>query len=431
MKDRAWVSFLSRRWFDRRSRLAGSASSSLASAGIAMGVMALIVVVGVMNGFQSGYMQALLEVSSFHARLGLGSGTERGYDPGTALLALPGVRSVLAFREARVLAAAEGGRLLPLKVLILPPDFARRDPGFAAELGVDGSIFEGGRGLCLGSEAQRQLGLMEGERLSLFLPVSDPAEGLGVSELPILLSSTFTSGYYQFDSALALLPEGALGTSKAALDLAGSERVFGIKLDDPFADSAFLARAGALGLPPGARLQSWREYNRAFFGALRTEKTMMFLLVGLIFLVVGVNIHHAMRRMVAMRNEDIATLRALGAGKREIGEIFARNGLSTGLKGAGFGVAGGLLVGLNLNAILSAFSALGEVILELGRRVHPSLASLPPLDTIFYLNEIPIKLYPAEVLGIALVAALSALLAALSASRGIAGGNPSEILRHE
>ena len=80
---------------------------------------------------------------------------------------------------------------------------------------------------------------------------------------------------------------------------------YGVKLKDRYADARMLRSLQSdLGLGPD-RAESWRDYNRAFFGALRTEKTVMMLLIGLIFLVVGVNVFHSMRRAVAEKTEDM------------------------------------------------------------------------------------------------------------------------------
>ena len=130
-----------------------------------------------------------------------------------------------------------------------------------------------------------------------------------------------------------------------------------MKLSDRYADRAFCERIQSkLGLGPD-KIESWRDYNRAFFGALRTEKTVMMLLIGLIFLVVGVNIFHSMRRAVAERTEDIAVLKAMGAGPDELGRVFVIDGLAIGAGGALVGLVVGLLIAVNVNEVFSLVEA--------------------------------------------------------------------------
>ena len=97
---------------------------------------------------------------------------------------------------------------------------------------------------------------------------------------------------------------------------------------------------------------SWRDYNRSFFGALRTEKSVMMLLVSLIFVVVGINIFHAMRRTIAVKMADIAVLKALGASNSDIRRIFSGDGILVGAGGAAAGTALGLVLLANINQLL-------------------------------------------------------------------------------
>jgi lipoprotein-releasing system permease protein len=425
-----WIAQVSGRWFDSRYKSAGTTSSALASAGIAMGVAALVVVLGVMNGFQTGYMDSILEVSSFHVRVVDSDPAAAGEDLSAMLRDLPGVRSVLRFSEGRVLVSTASGRVAPLKLMLLEPDFGRRDRGFAERLGLAASTRLGTDGLVLGSEAARQLGVAAGETVTLVLPVTSSAEGLGVRETLRRVAATFTSGYYQFDSGLGLV----VGAADTPGTQGGASVIYGIKLHDLFADAAFVTKLRSL--PEFSdksryRIESWREYNRAFFGALRTEKTMMLLLVGLIFLVVGVNIHHAMRRVVAMRSEDIAVLRSLGASSQSIRSIFAWNGVATGIRGAVFGLMIGLFIAVNINEILSFAATVSSQLAAVVSGIAPSSTPGFPGESLFYMQEVPVRVLCPETILVCAVAIGSAVLAAYSASSASSKSDPAEILRRE
>ena len=96
-------------------------------------------------------------------------------------------------------------------------------------------------------------------------------------------------------------------------------------------------------LIPNAKVQSWRDYNKSFFGALRVEKNMLLLLVALIFVVVAINIYNGMRRLVFERKSEIAIFSAIGASTKQIKAIFIMRGFTTGVLGSIVGVILGLL----------------------------------------------------------------------------------------
>ncbi len=437
MRFPRWIPFIARRWFSKREKSIHSQSSFLAIIGIAAGTTALIVVMGIMNGLQGGYIDALLEVASFHIRISeQWSPTDKQVpdiaELGKSLEGMPGLRSILPFRESTVMVATSAGRVATLRLMVIPPDFDRRDPGFARELGIDGSAFAKKQGIVMGAEAAGSLGLRSGDHCTVLLPTAGLEEGLSIDQLPLKLESTFTSGFWQFDSGLALVSETDFPQT-----LGGQQSWqpnLGIKLVDRAADATYATEIGRRLHAAGFRgftIESWRDYNRAFFGALGMEKGMMFLLLSLVFLVVAVNIHHVMRRIVAMRAEDIAILRSTGASENDMAAIFVWNDLATGIKGAFVGLLAGSFISVNINAIIAfgmqfifaASSVLSSVLP--GQPVPMSLGS------VFYLQELPVQLRLPQVFFIALLAIASSLVASLSASRELSRLKPVEILRHE
>ena len=136
-------------------------------------------------------------------------------------------------------------------------------------------------------------------------------------------------------------------------------------------------RAGLRKIAPllsgtGYTAESWRTYNRSFFDALFMEKLMMMVLVGLIFIVVGFNVFHSLRRSVHERMEEIAVLKAVGIPPGRIQAIFVLEGLLIGLAGAVSGLLAGLGLAVNVNAV---FAGVDAVINGLIHAVH-ALASV-------------------------------------------------------
>jgi lipoprotein-releasing system permease protein len=187
-------------------------------------------------------------------------------------------------------------------------------------------------------------------------------------------------------------------------------------------------------------LRSWRDYNRAFFGALRTEKLLMFILVGLIFIVVGLNIFQAQRRAVLERREEIGLLRALGGSGRAVRLIFVWDGFIIGFTGAALGMALGLLIAGNINAFFSVLEGgvnFFIMLLNMAAAVFDQGGSIRGEDfavfspAVFYIKEIPSRIIPHEAVLIFLFGLLSALLAAWFASGKVSRTNPAEVLRYE
>lgn len=435
MIKREWIGFVSRRWFSARRESGGSASSLLAASGIAIGVAALVVVLGVMNGFQIGFIDSILEVSSFHLRIG-GEGVP-GPDEGliSRISSDPGVISVLPFSETRCLLSSRDGRSFPLLLRAMPDDAARRDPGMMKALGIEkGSAWKPGGGMILGAELARYLDLGPGSEADLLVVSAGGEEGAEVRTIKVRIEGLFRSGYYDFDFGMAVMPDSA--TYAASVFPPGRPRdyVYGVKLGDRYADGAVAERLRAeIGLAAGS-VESWRDYNRAFFGALRTEKTVMMLLIGLIFLVVGVNIFHSMRRAVAERMEDIAVLKAMGASPQDLKLVFIIDGLAIGAGGALIGLALGLLVAVNVNEVFALIEGLVNAAASLASRIIGGIRGqdfrvFSP--RYFYLLEVPVRVLFPETFFLTAAAIASAAVAAASAAGRVSRLAPAEVLRYE
>jgi lipoprotein-releasing system permease protein len=431
LRPRRWIGFVSRRWFSGRRESGGSAASVLAAAGIAIGVAALVVVLGVMNGFQLGFIDSILEVSSFHLRI---EGREK-LDEGLAsrIAAQPGVLSVLPFLETRCLITSRDGRTFPLLLRAMPDDAGKRDPGMMRALNISTvGALASGSGIVLGAELARYLGISPGSEADLLVVSAGGEEGAEAKAVKVRISGLFRSGYYDFDFGMAVMPFSA--AAEVFPDGGPQRLVYGVKLHDRYADGILAERLRAdLGLEPD-RIEGWRDYNRAFFGALRTEKTVMMILIGLIFLVVGVNIFHAMRRAVAEKTEDIAVLKAMGASPKELERVFMIDGLAIGAGGALAGLALGLLIALNVNGVFALAETVVNWVSALASRALGGLGGgdfrvFSP--QYFYLMEVPVRVLVPETFFVTAAAIASAAIASAAAAGRVARLAPAEVLRYE
>ena len=454
MKGMRWIGFVAARYVSRGRR--NSPSPVLSVLGIATGVLALTVIIAVMNGFQLGFIENILEISSGHLRIE-GVPPDANSELREKISSLPGVVSVLPFRELNVL--LRGKQANPRGALIrgVPEDALGLDPGLASKLEIESGYFdlEDPRSIVLGAELARYLSVAVGDQVNLLsITGGILADADGDNQL-YSVSGIFRTGFYEYDlgwgfvnletaAELSGIPEEYTDSEDASAE--GRKQtppVLGIKLKNRWQDRQLMAGIGKLLADSNIReedvtLSSWREYNRAFFGALRTEKLMMFILVGLIFIVVGLNIFQAQRRTVLERREEIGLLRAIGASDTAVRLVFVWDGFIIGFTGAGLGLALGLLIAFNIQTFFSLLesmvnffiSGINTLSFYLGGSTGAGeFAVFSP--QIFYIKEIPSRVIPHEVVMIFLFGFFSALLAAWFASGRVSGTRPAEVLRYE
>ena len=437
---------LARRYFHSRRRGASNAPTILAIVEIAAGVMTLTVVLAVMNGFQLGFIESIVEISSYHlqARPVLrGSAESPALDAGVVdrIRAVPGVTTVVPFVQRQALIDGAFQRPRVCTVRAVPEDLFSRDPVQARMLAPVSGDFDlsgppGAPRIVLGAELAGALGARTGDVLSL----SSFAAGSGGRPVPrrdtFVLAGTFRTGYYDFDSGLAFI---SLASADARYG-GGAElpRTWGIKIADRFSDAGPLSRVSSILGGTGYEAESWRTYNRSFFDALFVEKLMMMVLVGLIFLVVGFNVFHSLRRGVHERMEEIALLKAVGVPPRRIRSTFILQGLFVGVSGAAAGLLAGLLVSVNVNEVFGGIERVINAVLSLARTLamafspesaEGGFAIFSP--AYFYLTRVPSHVFLQEAFLVVFFAIGSCVAAAAAATRAISRFRPSEVLRYE
>ena len=427
------LAFVSLRYFRSRRQGSGVAATILSVVGVAVGVMTLTAVLGVMNGFQLGFIESILELSSYHIQIERTDGLALAPELLQRLSRLPMVTAVVPFSEQQVIME---GRFTGSRGCLLrgvPADVASLDPSFRSRLEIVEGAFQltDPTDMVLGVELARYLGVGVGDTVSALALGGESFASLAPVRRLYRVTGLFRSGYYEYDLGWAFVNLAGSGGGRA-----GEPQVrYGLKLRNRFRDEAALRAVHALLGPGPYRVGSWREFNRAFFAALRMEKLLMMILIGLIFVVVGFNIYHSLRRSVRERFEEIGVLKALGASQGSVQYIFVTEGLLIGLIGGGLGLALGLLLAANINAVFRAVEALANLVLALASRLLLPLAGGERFalfsPAYFYLSEVPSRVLFSEALLVMLFAVGSCLLAALFAASPVRRVLPAEVLRYE
>jgi lipoprotein-releasing system permease protein len=435
-----WISFVAARYISKKRKDRSNFSTILSVLGIFIGVLALTVILAVMNGFQLGFIESILEISSFHIRLESFPQGEKGRSLEAAAAAVPGITVVLPFIELTGIIRGTWGGQQVASVRGMPPDALERDAGMAGKIEMVQGDFDiaGFDSILLGVELARRLGVDVGDELSLLSVTGIFPEDAASEDTIFIVEGIFRTDFYEYDLGWAFI-----NLDKAAALEGKNTHSLGIKLKNRWQDQRIVAQLWELpGMKEaeGCTVKSWREYNRAFFGALRTEKLLMFVLVGIIFIVVGLNIFQAQRKAVLERREEIGLLRAVGATDRMVRLIFVWDGFIIGIVGAGLGIILGLIFAFNIGTFFAVLEAVINGFIDLLNFIPAYFFGFGTLrdgeisffsPTVFYIKEIPSRIIPHEVLLIFTFGFFSAVLAAWFASGKVARTRPAEVLRYE
>lgn len=423
-----WIFDVSRRFasVDRKSR--SSATSFLAVLVICFGVMSLVTVVSVMNGFQMSFVNAIMELSSFHIRVSK-SDCQTEADFLNFCADSKEIRCVSPFYESQALLVGNKSKESAGIIRGVDARTCEFDEGFAREIKIVSGSFDlsSADSIVLGSYLAQSLGVTTGNTVNLLALSGGKDVELLSQNRQFKVTGIFECGYYDINQGYAFV------SLEAAHMYFGEDApvFYGIKIrrpqNDGFVSAAIKSRF------PDAAVQSWREYNRTFFGALRVEKNILMLLVFLIFVVVAVNIYNGMRRLVFERSQEIAALSALGGTSFQIKAIFVVRGFLTGAAGTVIGVVLGIFISLNIRSVFLGVShCLYWLELFFTSVFSPENAAFVTENQMYAIYaSIPARIIPSEVLLISLFGVLSPLLASVLASRSVLKLKIAEVLHNE
>jgi lipoprotein-releasing system permease protein len=419
--------FISKRYLRaKRKQVFVSIITFISIFGIFLGVAALIIVLAVMNGFETDLRTKILGIKSHIELTADIGGSMKNYTKVQELIA--GTEGVVAstpfiYTQAMIRSGnGVGGVVIrgldtqsAFKVINLgkiregsieylnkiPQELSRK---YSEQIG----------GIVIGKEMARNMGIFLYDTITIISPVgiSTPM-GMMPRMKKFAVVGIFESGFYEYDSTLAYL---SLRNCQDFLQMGDSVTGIDIKVDDIYkADSIARRIQSKLGFPFWAN--NWMQMNKNLFAALKLEKRVMFIILSLIVLVAAFNIISALIMIVMEKSKDIAILKSMGATSHGIMKIFIYQGLIVGVIGTFLGCIAGLSVALNLQ----------KVSLFVEKIFHFKI--LP--GDVYYLSELPSQVNYGDVIviiiGTLIVCFLSTIYPSLRASRL----DPAEALRYE
>lgn len=417
-----WPSALERRIArrylrSRRTSRVASLNTVISTGGVAVGVMALIVVLGVMNGLRDDLRQRIL-VANPHLRV-LTFGAGLRMDDWRKVLQVirrqPGVVAAApeVISQAGITAGQDYGEGVNLvgfdpdtgshSVTSLPQSIQKGDLSFrTTKPNVDG-------GVLLGARLANRLSVYPGDVVTL-VPVTqakmNPALGVAVPRFwRFEVTGLFDTGMFQYDNQFVVVRRDV---AQRFTGLGDAVSGIAVRVDDPDrAPEIGDAIENVLGYP--YRSLDWQTQNASLFSALQLEKLAMGLIIFFIMVVAAFNIVGTLTMVVADKTREIGILRAMGLTSPAVARVFLLQGVVIG----GVGTAAGLVGGLVVSYIVDKS---GWV------RINPA---------VYFIDHLPVHVEVSDVLVIVLASFAIAVLATIYPSRSAAGLTPVDAIRHE
>lgn len=386
-----------------------SVISLVSTAGVTVGVAALVVSLALMTGLQQEMRDRILGASA-HIFVWKPAGIDDFRAELAKLLTVPGVIG--------------GAPAVPTKALIK----SARSEGFITVMGIDpqleknvtnlsksmtaGSIDglvpltdDEFPGILIGKDLASTLGVLTGDTVYLVTPQGSLSPmGVMPRQRRFTVAGTFNLGFFEFDQAYGFV------ALEAGMRLAGTERVDHLELkvadlyEAPRIADEILAKFGGEYVA-----QDWADINRSFYSALLLEKIAMGIGIGLIVMVAALNIIASLILVVMEKTRDIAILKTMGASSRSIMLVFLLQGLIIGVTGT---LAGGS-AGAMLCWVLDRYQ----------------LIKIP--SDVYQVNYLPFKLLPWDFATVIVAAIVVCFFATLYPSRQAAKLDPAQALRYE
>lgn len=394
----------------------------ISTAGVTLGVMALIVVLAVMTGFEEDLKEKILGTNAHIVVVRNGGPMDDYHQVMEKLARYKGVIAATPFIYNQVmLSSGKNVSGVVLRGIDVRSDRLVTNLSHSVVEGdIDGLEPTMGKGsvalpgLLIGKELAKHLNLFVGDKVNVISPMGNITPlGMMPKMKPFRVAGIFNTGMFEYDSTLAYI---SLDQAQAFFDLGDTVTGIQLKVKDVY-QTGKLVREINRGLGVEYYARDWMQMNRNILFALKTEKVVMFVILTLIVLVAAFGIASTLFMVVMEKTRDIAILKSMGATASSIMKIFVLEGLIIGVIGTFLGVVSGLLVALNLEPIINVVQKVtGQDFFS---------------KDVYYLDRFPSLVIPSDVVLISVTAILISFIATLYPAWQASRMLPAEALRYE
>lgn len=387
----------------------------ISMAGVMVGVMALVIVLSVMAGFQDDLRGKILGTTSHVIIMKFGKGMEKADEVVNKVKTMPHVLAASPFIYNQVMLTSESSvsgavvRGIEPETAVKVTDIAKniREGSLAAVMQKkkdrDGIEVPG---VVIGKELSKILGVFLGDYINVVSPLGQMTPmGMVPKVKRFQIAGIFDSGMYEYDSSLVYV---SISEAQSFFGMADMVTGIEVKIDDIYrARQIGKDIQSSLGYPFWTR--DWMDMNKNLFAALKLEKIAMFVILTLIVLVAAFNIVSTLIMVVMEKHKDIAILKAMGATSKSIMKIFVIEGTIIGVVGTVLGLLGGYA-----SCVLLAKYKFIEL----------------PGD-VYYISTLPVKMEPMTLFLVSIAALGISFIATIYPAWQAAKLDPAEALRYE
>lgn len=386
-----------------------SVTTAISISGVAVGVMALLVVLSVMSGFHLDLQKKILGANA-HIIIRDYKGAIQSYE--NTAEKLKGEKDIISYAPFVLgqVMVSSGNRTHGVFMRGINPDkesqttdiLSHVKDGDFSKLSEEGEI----PGIILGKELASSLGVFVDDKINIVSPLGEIGPmGMLPKIRQFRVVAIFEIGMFEYDSSLVLTN---IKSAQEFFSMDGTISGIEVKLHDIYkAPEIKKHLQKKLGFP--YYVMDWMQMNKNLFSALKLEKFAMFVILVLIILVASFNIISNLIMNVIEKSREIAILKAIGATNKSIMAIFIMQGLFIGIIGTTIGVLGGFGLGYILNTY--------------------QIIKLPA--DVYYLSHLPVKMNLFDFVTVSLSAITITLLATIYPAWQAAKLDPVEPLRYE
>ncbi len=389
--------------------------SMMSMFGIALGIIALITVLSVMNGFDREIKKHVFSMVPALTVSSEATYIENWQDLEKFIKKVPDVTAVAPYVDGQVL-ITNGGRVHPSLIRGIIPGEEKKISALDDEM-IQGdlkSLVTGSFGIVLGADIANYLDVMVGDKVTVVTSeMSVSLAGVIPRFKRFMVTGIFSAGGGSGFDSMSFI---SLGDAQKLLEMKTAVSGLHVNINNVYAVREF-ANQLMQQLTPTARIMTWADQFGPFFKAVSLEKTMMFFILMLIIAVAVFNLVSTLVMVVNEKESDIAILRTIGATPRTIMGIFIVQGATIGIVGTLLGVIGGIALATHVT----------EIVRWIEHVLHMQFIS----SKIYYVDYLPSEIQWGDVLSISLWALGLSFLATIYPAWRASKTEPVEALRYE